>query len=216
MNKNNRCFGITKWRLCRRRGNWRLLCHDHRYQWIGLLIFLFLTLGGCTIWNIAAHLWPKVDTFTLADCTFDAVLEISPDGLEKFRRAFPDETGTLSIILNIFSNEFKGEYVRLQLTGKWQGTSGMTPIYQEDVVIFTLSERQFTLLHKKPIIEFVPHTMRHLSVGRHYKLELTAFPGFAVPLVPKKIFIRTHNGIVYSISDFTGPDRGWYFATFSP
>lgn len=158
----------------------------------------------------------QTKSFVLADCTMDAAFEFPPGSLQKFRHAFPGETGTLSVILEIFQSGTPEQGARLQLTGDWRGTSGMVPRYSEDSIIFTLSEQRFTLWHKKPIVEHVPNTMGRLVTGRKYSIQITAFPGFAIPLIPKQLTVRTHEGVLYPIRDFKGPDKGWYSATFSP
>jgi hypothetical protein len=154
------------------------------------------------------------ETFALADCTFDAIFEIPADSLQIFQRAFPRGSGTMSVILHVYQNGTKEQHARLQLTGDWQDTSGMIPRYSEDLVVFILSERRFTLMHKKPIIVSVPSAMRRLVAGRQYSIEMTALPGFAIPLIPRQLTIRTHEGVLYTISTFTGPDKGWYSAAF--
>lgn len=158
----------------------------------------------------------QLESFVLAECTFDAIFEIPSDSLQVFRRAFPGKTGTLTIILQVHQKDAPDQTARLQLAGDWQGTSGMITRYSEDSVIFTLSERRFTLLHKKPIVESVSNAMRKIEIGKQYSVEITGFPGFAVPLIPIQLSVRTHEGVLHSISDFRGPDRGWYLATFSP
>lgn len=155
------------------------------------------------------------ETFALADCTFDAIFEIPTDSLQVFQRAFPQESGTTSVILHVYQSGTEAQHARLQLTGDWKGTSGIIPRYSEDLVVFTLSERRFTLLHKRPIIEYVPTAIRHLIPGRKYAIEMTAMPGFAIPLIPRQLTIRTHEGVLYTISTFTGPNRGWYSAELS-
>lgn len=157
----------------------------------------------------------QTETFALVGCTFDAIFEIPADSLQNFQRAFPRESGTMTVILQVYQDDTKEQHARLQLTGDWQGTSGMIPRYSEDSVVFTLSDRRFTLLHKKPIIEYVPSAMRRLVPGRPYAIEMTAFPGFAIPLIPRQLTIRTHEGAPYEISTFTGQDKGWYSAALS-
>jgi hypothetical protein len=52
--KENRCFGIVRnYHLCKRKGDWRLFCHDHNRQWIGWLVFLIFTIfaGIVTIYT---------------------------------------------------------------------------------------------------------------------------------------------------------------------
>lgn len=162
------------------------------------------------------HETKQPQSFILADCAFDGVFEISASGLQAFRRSFPGETGTLTIILQMHEKNAPDQTARLQLAGDWQGTTGMVSRYPENSVIFTLSERRFTLLHKKPIIEFVSSAMQKIEIGRQYTVELSGFPGFAVPLIPRQLTVRTHEGVLHSIKGFSGPDRGWYVATFSP
>ena len=158
---------------------------------------------------------PEVQNLVLADFTVDAILEIPENSLQSFRNAIPDDHGTLMVIIQIYEKGKPEEQARFQLTGDWQGTSGMIHKYTEDLVIFTLSERRFTLLHKRPIVEYVPNTMRRLSADKYYIMEMTAMPGFAIPLIPVRFNFRTHEGVLYSVSSFIGPDKGWYSAALS-
>ena len=116
--------------------------------------------GGSQTESVSKETSAEAGAFVLANCTFDAIFEIPAGSLQIFQRAFPNESGTMSVILQVHQNGTQEEHARLQLTGDWQGTSGMIPRYSEDLVIFTLSERRFTLLHKKPIVEYVPSAMR--------------------------------------------------------
>lgn len=208
-----RCFGITRWRFCNRKGDWLLFCHDHNRQWIPFLLSLLAIAGSiCSIWA----LWPKPDSFTLAECTFDVKFEIPVEGLKTFSQSMPLESGTVTVIMNLSQGDKLDQNARIRLAGKWQGTSGLSPILAEDSLLFILSERLFVMLNKKPMMEYVSRSLRTLTVGEQYQLQLTAFPGFAIPLIPKGLFIRTHEGLIYSVSNFTGPSNGWYFATFTP
>ena len=58
--------------------------------------------------------------------------------------------------------------------------------------------------------------MERLNVGSPYQLRFYAFPMLGIPLIPKYLYVRTHEGVVYTISNFTGPDKGWYYATLFP
>ena len=157
----------------------------------------------------------KAALFSLADCTFDAIFEIPADGLKTFAKAFPGKAGAMTVIMNIFPEGQAESHARLQLTGDWSGTSGMMSRYSDNTVIFTEKERRFTLLHKKPIVEYVPSEMKQLIAGKRYRIDLTAFPGFAVPLIPKRITVRTHEGVLHEFLNISGPERGWYTATLS-
>ena len=171
--------------------------------------------GGNQTESVSGGVGIQSDAFALADCTFDAIFEIPADSVQSFQHAFPRESGTITVILQVYQGGTKEQHARLQLTGDWQGTSGMIRRYSEDSVIFTLSERRFTLLHKKPIIEYVPSAMRRLVPGMQYTFEMTALPGFAIPLIPRQLTIRTHDGVPYTVSTFTGPNKGWYSAALS-
>lgn len=156
----------------------------------------------------------SVHTFSLAECSFDMILEIPVQGVETFRKAFPQGSGNLTVLLNISEDEVN-QQAQLQLAGQWNGTSGMISHYSEDLIVYTLSEHRFTLLHKKPIIMSVPTNLTRLRAGGHYSVHLTAFPGFAIPLIPKEVHVRTHDGMLFRVYDFKGDDKGWYSGTLS-
>ena len=171
--------------------------------------------GGNQTESVPGGVGTQGEAFALADCTFDAIFEIPADSVQSFQHAFPRESGTITVILQVYQDGTKEQHARLQLTGDWQGTSGMMQRYSEDSVILTLSERRFTLLHMKPIIEHVPSAMRRLVPGMQYTIEMTALPGFAIPLIPRQLTIRIHEGVQHTVSTFTGPANGWYSAALS-
>lgn len=155
-------------------------------------------------------------TVALADCTFDVILEISENGLQTFRRAFPGDKGTLTAIFHIYERGTSSQQnARLLLQGNWQGTSGFIVQSLENLTIFIMSERQFQFRHMKPIIEYTPITMTHFSSEKQYVIELTAFPGFATPLTPKQINIRTREGLVFPVVTFEDIGKAWYRTVFS-
>ncbi len=153
--------------------------------------------------------------FALTDSSFDMVLVFPPNTIQTFRTAFPQENGNLTVIFHISEEGVPEHYARIQLAGQWNGTSGFIPQFSEDLVVFNLSDHRFFLFHKKPIIEHVPATLSRLKEGKRYRVDITAFPGFAIPLIPEKLQIRTHEGQLYNLTSITGSDRGWYSARLS-
>jgi hypothetical protein len=153
-------------------------------------------------------------SFLLADCTFDGRFKVGGN-FEAFRNAFPD-SGTATILMDIYPKDKPKVNMNMKLSGHWQGTTGMMPIISEDSVVFTLSEQMFTFYHKKPIIEYATKNMIRIYPGKEYVIELTGFPGFAVPLIPEILNIRTREGLTVTIPDFGSlKDRpGWYCASF--
>ena len=95
--------------------------------------------GGNQTESVSGGVGIQSDAFALADCTFDAIFEIPADSVQSFQHAFPRESGTITVILQVYQGGTKEQHARLQLTGDWQGTSGMIRRYSEDSVIFTLS-----------------------------------------------------------------------------
>ena len=92
----------------------------------------------------------------------------------------------------------------------------MIPQFSEDLVVFNLWDHRFLIFHKKPIIEQIPKTLSRLRKGKHYRVEITAFPGFAIPLFPESLILRTHEVEILVVISITVPDKGWYSRTLSP
>lgn len=155
-------------------------------------------------------------SFSLADSSFDVVLAFPSNTIQTFQSAFPYGRGNLSVILHIAEEGATGLHARLQLAGQWNGTTGIVPQFSEDLVVFNLSDRRFTVFHKKPIVEQIPTTLSRLRKGKRYRVEIMAIPGFGIPLVPESLLLRTHEGELYAIASISGPDRGWYSGTLSP
>ena len=155
-------------------------------------------------------------SFLLADCTFDGRFEVQGN-YEAFRKAFP-QAGPLYIIMDFYPENEPKEIIEMQLSGRWQGTTGMVDIPSEDSIIFVDSERMFVLYHKKPIIEGATIQMTHLQSGKEYVVDFIGMPGFGgTPLFPLFINIRTHEGQLLTITNFIlskGPGHRYCYATF--
>jgi hypothetical protein len=157
----------------------------------------------------------RPEVFSLADCSFDMAFEIPSDRLEIFNHAFPKPKGTITAIIQISDVGTNDHPLCLQITGDWRGGSGMMKRYAQESVVLNLSERTFMLIQKKPLIEYAPSNMKHLVVGKSYAVQIMAFPGFAIALIPKEIKVRTHEGILYPVSHIVALDNGWYSGTLS-
>ncbi len=157
---------------------------------------------------------PKALSIFLADCTFDGKFEVIGN-FEAFRKAYP-ESGSATIIMNIFPKDMPNENINIKIAGNWQGTTGIMPMDAEDSVVFILSERMFVFYHIKPIIEYATNKMTHLYAGKEYIIQLNGSPGFAIPLFPKLLNIRSHEGIIFTIPNFAPLKErlGWYYAVF--
>lgn len=184
-----------------------------------IIIGSIATAFGVFAAGYGFYLWQQEDnesSFSLADSSFDMVLNFPPNTIQTFQSAFPYGSGNLSVILHIAEERATEHHARLQLAGQWNGTTGLIPQFSEDLVVFNLSDRRFLIFHKKPIIEQIPKTLSRLRKGKHYRIEITAFPGFAIPLIPESLVLRTHEGEILAVASITGPDKGWYFGTLSP
>jgi hypothetical protein len=200
---------------------WSILCiipikfglKEFAIVWV---IVIILSISGLVA-GISGYILkkePKALSFLIAECTFDGRFEVIGN-IEAFRQAYP-ESGSATIIMDIFPKDMPNENINLRISGNWQGTTGIMPVSAEDSVVFILPERMFVFYHKKPIIEYATNKMTHLYASKEYIIQLTGFPGFAIPLFPKMLNIRSREGVIITIPNFAPLKErpGWYYAIF--
>jgi len=153
-------------------------------------------------------------SFLLADCTFDGYFKVRGN-FEAFRKAFP-ESGSATVVIDIYPKDMPEEDISITLSGEWHGTSGMMHTYPDDSIVFSASEKTFLFFRKKPIIIQATKGMTQLLSTREYAIELMGIPGFGVDLFPEALSIRNREGLLFTISNFTlsKEHRGKYYATF--
>lgn len=150
--------------------------------------------------------------FFLDNTSYDTRLKITEHGL----KVLPNkDIGTLTIILEFIAADEPEKDARLSLIGEWKGRTGIIKNSPEDLVIFVESDRSFVTFSKKPYVEYIDSSLTQIYPNKKYKILLTAFPGFATPLVPDFLKIRVKNGQEYTVTGFHDDGKGWYSADFS-
>ena len=234
------CYAIAFVILLIRAGHWLAFERPEWGAWIGI-ICAFVIFGSVGALWILSNIWvterehktvtvvkkseipsnqskQATASFLIADCAFDIIFEFPEDGLQRFRNAFNNniETGTLHAIVNMREQSRPEQVIRLLFVGKWKDTTGFITGPLEDLTTFVPSQHDIRFLYKKPTIEFADPAMTRLSSGKEYEMELTASPMWSgAPLVPRQVNIRTHEGVVYSITKFSKLDKGWSQTKFS-
>jgi hypothetical protein len=148
--------------------------------------------------------------FSLAESTFDLRLQVphyyteNPHALGQ-KRVF--------VIVNIRERGSEVILARFHLNGEWDRDDGIITRLKRDSVTYVKAESTIVMLQMNPVVEFVEPKLRQLVPGREYEIDLTADPGFAFPLTPSEVVIRTKSGVPYVLREFLS-SRGWYTSKF--
>jgi|GEM_PF-6242604 len=177
-------------------------------------LLLGILLTSLSWWISPNHQKSRIDeankaalAFTIADCTFDIVLEISTEDLNILQSSRNGlKNGNLHASIDIFEKDKPGKFIQMTIMGEWHGTEGK--LYSsslDNLTMFSLNDRRFMFFNKKPFIGNAQSGMTHLFSNKKYLLNIrgviTANKKIII-LNPVSAVIRTHEGIVFPTTEF--------------
>jgi hypothetical protein len=151
----------------------------------------------------------KPRQFVIADCTFEIIFVISEHDLEILQTSKEGvEKGFLFANVDIFEkNTPRTKFIQTTIMGEWQGTEGH--IYaqeiKDEVTRFSMNERKFIFMNKKPFIGNAQTGMISLVANKEYLIRIRGVISAnkkPIVLIPTLAMIKTHEGVVFPAIKF--------------
>jgi len=144
--------------------------------------------------------------YTIADCTFDIIFQISDKDLEILKSSKQDiSNGTIHSQVDIFEKESPFRFLQLYIMGKWNNSENIVYDSVKDLTLFSLRTKQFMFSRKKATIGNAQSGMKKLSSHRKYNIQIRGYiveNGNIIILTPTSATIQTHEGIVFPAIEF--------------
>lgn len=144
--------------------------------------------------------------YTIADCTFDIIFQISDKDLEVLKSSKQNiSNGTIFAQVDIFEKDSPFRFIQLSIMGTWHNTYSGIFDSVEDLTLFSLRTKQFKFSRKKATIGNAQSGMTKLSSHRKYNIQIRGSiveNGNIIILTPTSATIRTHEGIVFPAIEF--------------
>lgn len=189
------------------------------------LLFIFLSISSWFIiqnrQKIESEKTIKPPSFyTIADCTFDIIFQISDKDLEVLKSSKQDiSNGTIFAQVDIFEKDSPFRFIQLSIMGTWHNTDSRIFDSVEDLTLFSLRTKQFMFSRKKATIGNAQSGMTKLSSHRKYNIQIRGSiveNGNIIILTPTSATIQTHEGIVFPAIEFKRMENNEYWQAEFP